>query len=79
MKDVKVGDLTAEDLIRWQSIIITECAIRVNPRAFSAAETLRNQMEEIRFKSEMYARFEIDTAAAIGISAYSGAVFILDE
>lgn len=74
--DTQFGKIEGEDLDRWRSICAVDNAMRRNPNAFSAEETIRHEREEIRFLAEMYERFHPEGfVSSLIVSAYTGVVY----
>jgi hypothetical protein len=78
-----LGTLTTEDLSRLRPVEIRRQAVRLNPRAYSAAEIEMAEMAYYRMLAEMVETYGIDDSRKWSISLFTGTIIsgteIFDE
>lgn len=70
-----IGKLSAEDLNLLRITRAKLAAVQANPRAYSATETERAYLDDMRINGDICERYGIDSTRSYIISTYSGDIY----
>lgn len=75
---LKVGEIDGEDLDETRQVNVMLEAIRLNPRAFTAEQTLDAVRRKLEIDRRSYERFGVDGAQQLVTNAHTGEVYAED-